>query len=108
MKYRYTINKGLVRVKTNTKKYIIGVIASVGIAGTLAVPAFAAMPTNPGTYGTAPLNAQCGTAAKSGAFNAHNDVYGPNSREFGQAGGSGGGQTGLNNSAVCGNRQGNL
>ena len=75
--------------------------AAIGIA-----PAGLAMasPTSPGTYGTAAPNAQCGSAAESGAFNAHNVVYGPNSKAFGTAGGDGGGQAGINNSAVCGAR----
>lgn len=64
----------------------------------------AASPENPGAYGTAAANAQCGTFAESGSFNARNLVFGPNSSAFGQSGGAGGGQTGINNSAVCGNR----
>ncbi len=63
-----------------------------------------ASPANPGMAGTAAPNAQCGTSAASGAFNAHNSVYGPNSMDFGLDGGSGGGQTGINNSTVCGAR----
>ena len=80
-------------------------VATALALGSLAVPAFAAQPTTPGTYGTAATNAQCGTSAESGAFNAHNLVYGPNSSAFGQAGGAGGGQAGVNNSNVCGNPQ---
>lgn len=85
------------------KKALISAAAVVA----LAVPsaALASPPDSPGTSGTAAPNAQCGTGASSGAFNAHNDVYGPNSRDYGQAGGSGvpsGGTTGANNSAVCG------
>ena len=70
------------------------------------VPAAVAMasPASPGAYGTAAATAQCGTAAESGAFNAHNAVYGPNSSGFGTSGGAGGGQVGINNSAVCGAR----
>jgi len=81
-------------------------LVALAFAGALAVaavvPAFAAPPAV-GDSPAAP-NAQCGTAASSGAFNFHNLVYAPNSSAFGQAGGAGGGQTGLNNSAVCGNR----
>lgn len=107
MNYRYNVKSGVTRLKTNTKKYFVGAISSLVMVGGMAVPTLAAPPTNPGTYGTAALNAQCDTGASSGAFNAHNAIYGPNSSEFGQAGGSGGGQTGLNNSAVCGNRPSN-
>ena len=85
------------------------ILAVAGLAGagalTLSSAAVAvASPVSPGTYGTAAPNAQCGTSAESGSFNAHNAVFGPNSKAFGQAGGAGGGQAGLNNSAVCGNR----
>jgi hypothetical protein len=50
---------------------------------------------------TATAGAQCGTGAGSGAFGA----FGKNNNF---AGGADGTQTGLNNSALCGNRQGNL
>ncbi|HSN02379.1 MAG TPA: hypothetical protein VLS91_02735 [Acidimicrobiales bacterium] len=80
---------------------IVVASATLGVA-----PAGLAMasPASPGSYGTASANAQCGTSAESGAFNAHNDVYGPNSSAFGTSGGDGGGQTGINNSSVCGAR----
>ena len=56
---------------------------------------------NPGRQQATEVGAQCGTGAGSGAFGF-----------FGQdnslAGGANGPQTGINNSAVCGNRQGNL
>lgn len=56
---------------------------------------------NPGRQQATAVGAQCGSGAGSGAFGY-----------FGQdnnlAGGADGQQTGLNNSAVCGNRQGNL
>jgi hypothetical protein len=53
----------------------------------------------------AAAGAQCDTGAASGAFGAfgeHGDVI----HDF--RGGANGEQTGLNNSAICGNRQGNL
>ncbi len=100
----------------NIKKILAGVGVSALMLGSMATAVLATPPTEPGRYGTAAPNAQCGTAASSGAFNYRNEVYGEpsslnnslNSSEFGRSGGSGGGQTGLNNSAVCGNRQGNL
>ena len=56
---------------------------------------------NPGRQQATAVGAQCGSGAGSGAFGF-----------FGQgnnlAGGANGQQTGLNNSLVCGNRQGNL
>lgn len=97
------------------KKYAIAASAAGLLISLAGVAALAAPPENPGTYGTASPTAQCDTAASSGAFNFQNEVYGEsgtpggvsdseNSSAFGQDGGSGGGQTGLNNSAVCGNR----
>jgi hypothetical protein len=62
--------------------------------------------TNPGgisygeLYPVAPQSAQCGTAAGSGAFAA----FGNFSTVHDFSGGADGYQTGLNNSAVCGNR----
>lgn len=89
------------------RRTILWAAVSLASAGAMTVPSVAvagASPASPGTSGTAAPNAQCGTSAESGAFNAHNALYGPNSRAFGQAGGAGGGQVGLNNSAICGNR----
>lgn len=97
----------------NIKKFLVGATATAVMLGTMALPAFAAPPI----VGTSPAaaNAQCGTAASSGAFNFQNEVYGAispldnnnslNSSGFGLDGGSGGGQTGINNSSVCGNPQ---
>ncbi len=56
---------------------------------------------NPGRQQAAEVGAQCGSGAASGAFG----FFG---KDNNLAGGANGQQTGLNNSAVCGNRQGNL
>jgi hypothetical protein len=56
---------------------------------------------NPGRQQAAEVGAQCGSGAGSGAFG----FFG---KDNNLAGGANGQQTGLNNSAVCGNRQGNL
>ena len=87
------------------RTWVVACLAGVA-AATLPATGIAAAspPANPGTYGTAAPNAQCGTAAESGGFNAHDANYGPNSSAFGRSGGAGGGQIGLNNSAVCGSR----
>ena len=99
------------------KRFLILSSTNPLIFGSLAQAVIAAPPEEPGRYGTAAPTAQCDSGASSGAFNYQNEVYGEtpsgnsnnfNSSEFGQAGGSGGGQTGINNSSVCGNRQGNL
>jgi hypothetical protein len=51
-------------------------------------------------YGVAAANAQCGTAAGSGSF----AFFGNFGDRHDMSGGADGYQTGLNNSAVCGNR----
>lgn len=56
---------------------------------------------NPGRQQATEVGAQCGSGAGSGAFG----YFG---KDNNLAGGANGVQTGLNNSAVCGNRQGNL
>jgi hypothetical protein len=56
---------------------------------------------NPGRQQATDVEAQCGSGAGSGAFG----YFG---KDLSLAGGADGTQTGLNNSAVCGNRQGNL
>ena len=52
MKYRYSIDKGVTRIKNNTKKYFVGIAASLGIASALAVPVMAAQPANQGCFGS--------------------------------------------------------
>lgn len=94
----------------NIKKILVEATVGVLILGSLAIPAFATQPTGAGL--NVPDSAQCGSGASSGAFNFQNKVYGVtssgnsdnfNSSGFGLDGGSGGGQTGINNSSVCGN-----
>lgn len=53
---------------------------------------------NPGRQQATEVGAQCGTGAGSGAF-------GFLGKDNNEAGGADGYQTGINNSAVCGNRQ---
>lgn len=92
------------------KKVLFGVSASVVMLSVFAVPAFAAGNStpgidryldNPGRVQAGEVGAQCGSGAGSGAFG----YFG---KDLNMAGGANGVQTGLNNSAVCGNRQGNL
>jgi hypothetical protein len=73
-----------------------------------------AAPPNGGGYCGASANgcaaasdagAQCGSGAASGAFGAFG-TYNSGTHDF--RGGANGTETGRNNSAVCGNRQGNL
>lgn len=56
---------------------------------------------NPGRQQATEVGAQCGSGAGSGAFG----FFG---KDNNLKGGADGQQTGLNNSAVCGTRQGNL
>jgi hypothetical protein len=85
-------------------------IASALMVGVMAMPAFAAGNSTPGSdrYNDNPgrqqateVGAQCGSGAGSGAFG----FFG---KGLNLAGGADGTATGLSNSAVCGNRQGNL
>lgn len=90
------------------------VVTAAVVGAGLLVPGNAiADPPNGGGYCGASANgcaaaraagAQCDTGAASGAFGAFG-TYGY-IHDF--RGGADGTQTGLNNSAVCGNRQGNL
>jgi len=108
MTYRY--DQKLKTSSNKIKKLIAGVTASIAILAGVAVPALAAgnstpgidrYNNNPGRQQATEVGAQCGSGAGSGAFGF-----------FGQdnnlAGGANGQQTGLNNSSICGNRQGNL
>ena len=95
-------------------KKAVGMAAVVG-ALFLSTAAFADQPSppgnstpgldrylaNPGRQQATQVGAQCGSGAGSGAFG----FFG---KDNNLQGGADGFQTGLNNSAVCGNRQGNL
>jgi hypothetical protein len=91
------------------KKMIIAIVIAAAFSGS-ALPALAAGNSepglqryldNPGRQQATEVGAQCGSGAGSGAF-------GFLGKDNNLAGGANGQQTGLNNSAVCGNRQGNL
>ena len=92
------------------KKVAFSAAAGALMLGSMALPAFAAGNStpgldryldNPGRQQATEVGAQCGSGAGSGAFG----YFG---KDLNMAGGANGVQTGLNNSAVCGNRQGNL
>jgi hypothetical protein len=78
------------------------------VIAALAFSSIASATENPGgisydtLYPVAAANAQCGTAAGSGAFAAFGNFSEFGIHDF--AGGADGYQTGLNNSSVCGNR----
>lgn len=89
----------------NIKKLAIGVAATGIMLSSFAGAAFADISdynNNPGRQQATEVGAQCGSGAGSGAFG----YFGGKDNNL--AGGADGTQTGLNNSAVCGNRQGNL
>lgn len=79
----------------------LGSMAGVAFAQGNSEPGIDRYNDNPGRQQATEVGAQCGSGAGSGAFGY-----------FGQdnnlAGGANGEQTGINNSGVCGNRQGNL
>ncbi len=92
------------------KKFLIGAATTGLLLSSLAGGAFAAGNSTPGLdryldnlgrQQATEVGAQCGSGAGSGAFG----YFG---KDLNMAGGADGTQTGLNNSAVCGNRQGNL
>lgn len=95
----------------NVKKLLAGAAIAAAFA-TSVVPAFADLDdyiNNPGRIQATEVGAQCGSGAGSGAFGYFGGKYnnlGINSDPLDP--GANGVQTGRNNSAVCGNRQGNL
>jgi hypothetical protein len=107
MSYKYNVKVGVVTQRIiNYKKTAFGFIAALTMAGAMAVPALAASNStpgidrylaNPGRQQATEVGAQCGSGAGSGAF-------GFLGKDNNEAGGADGTQTGINNSAVCGNR----
>jgi hypothetical protein len=63
---------------------------------------------NPGRQQATEVGAQCGSGAGSGAFGFFGKDMNLGVKSDPADPGANGEQTGLNNSAVCGNRQGNL
>lgn len=76
-------------------------MAGVALAAGNSTPGLDRYIDNLGRQQATEVGAQCGSGAGSGAFG----YFG---KDNNLAGGANGVQTGLNNSAVCGNRQGNL
>jgi hypothetical protein len=107
MKYNY--KKGVEKRDNQVRKFLAGISAGAVIAMSAVLPAFAegnSTPgidrynANPGRQQATEVGAQCGSGAGSGAFG----FFG---KDNNLAGGADGQQTGINNSSVCGNRQGN-
>lgn len=92
-------------MKRSLRATLVAVTVGASLFGAMANPVSADLDdylNNPGRQQAGEVGAQCGSGAGSGAF-AFYKGKGNN-----QAGGADGYNTGLNNSAVCGNRQGNL
>jgi len=115
--YTYSYRTGVVYKKViNAKKTLFGVMATFMMAGAMAVPALAASTDYCGSSATgcaaaAAAGAQCGSGAGSGTFGAlgkNNSlgapkVHDPNLGSY-PGPGTDGQATGVNNSAICGNR----
>jgi hypothetical protein len=107
MYYVYKVNRGVVKIRENTYKYVAGFVAaltliaggsSVALAAGNSKPGLDRYLANPGRIQATEVGAQCDSGAGSGAF-------GYLGKDANEAGGANGYQTGVNNSSVCGNRQ---
>lgn len=90
-----------ISITTVTTAIMLGSMAVPVLAAGNSTPGIDRYLDNPGRQQATEVGAQCGTGAGSGAFG----FFG---KDNNFAGGANGQQTGLNNSALCGNRQGNL
>src|SRR5437868_14670450 len=100
---KYKIGERVQRDKRNLKKYIVGGVVSILVAGGMAIPAFAANDycgTSPTAPGNGPSNGcaqsfsntQCAGHGSFGAFGTDNSF----------AGGASGDRTAYANSGLCG------
>jgi hypothetical protein len=110
MVYRY--GQKLQTSKRNLKKYIAGAAASLVLVAGAAVPALAAngyCGASANGCDHAMANNACSGAGAFGYLGKGNNPGDPSwDGGNGPAPGTSGYQTGLNNSSLCGNRQGNL
>ena len=87
-------------------------MSSVAFAAGNSTPGIDRYLNNPGRQQATEVGAQCNSGAGSGAFGYLGKDNNPGDPSWdggnGTDPGTSGHQTGLNNSAVCGNRQGNL
>ena len=103
---KYDIGTGVQRQQFRFKKLIIAGVASLGLAGAFGASALAASndycgSSANGCASAGAAGAQCDSGAGSGAFGAFG-------KDNNWAGGANGYNTGISNSSLCGNRQGNL
>ena len=86
--------------------------ASTAFAAGNSIPGDDRYTNNPGRQQAMEVGAQCGTGAGSGAFGYLGKGHNPGDPSWdggnGSDPGTSGHQTGLNNSAACGNRQGDI
>lgn len=113
---RYSINEGIEKSKSKVKRFIAASAATMMIAGAAGAPAFAAgnstpggarYDSNPGRQQATEVGAQCDSGAGSGAFGYLGKDNNPGDPSWDGGNGTDPGttaQTGVNNSAVCGNR----
>jgi hypothetical protein len=92
---------------------ILTAVAIVGLSSTAfaqgnSTPGIDRYTNNPGRQQATSVGAQCGSGAGSGAFGFFGKDNNLGIKSDPSSPGADGQQTGLNNSAVCGNRQGNL
>ena len=113
---KYNIATGIQKKKNQFKKMVAGSVASLIMVGAAAVPVMAAgnstpggdrYNANPGRQQATEVGAQCGSGAGSGAFGYLGKDLNPGQPTWDGGNGDKPGttaQTGVNNSAVCGNR----
>src|SRR4051812_1647928 len=88
---------------------VLGALASsAAFAAGNSTPGADRYENNPGRQQATEVGAQCGSGAGSGAFGYFGKDNNLGVKSDPTDPGANGQQTGLNNSAVCGNRQGNL
>lgn len=114
---QYDIHRGVIHQQSKFKKLVVAAAAALAVILGTAIPAFAygegnstsgidRYNDNPGRQQATEVGAQCGEPGVSGAGSGAFGYFGGPENNF--AGGANGEQTGLNNSSLCGNRQGNL
>lgn len=107
---KYKLNEGVIRQEyKKTKRFLVSLLASIGLVGTMTVPVFAAYGTQPG-FTVSNDNTICAGHGSFGAFGQHGDVahdFGVNNLGSNNKPGADGQATGANNSSLCGNPQRN-
>jgi hypothetical protein len=83
-------------------------LSSAAFAQGNSTPGLARYEANPGRQQATAVGAQCGSGAGSGAFGYFGKDNNLGIKSDPTDPGADGHQTGINNSSVCGNRQGNL